>query len=63
MMPLEANLKLAQMKTELVSEDERRNNNAAVAAAANDDLQHLWLWLPCDHDLLLGIVAAVLRWG
>jgi hypothetical protein len=51
------------MKTELVSTDERRANNAPVAAAANDNLQHLWLWLPRDHDLLLGIVVEVLRWG
>jgi hypothetical protein len=30
----EADLKLAQMKTEVISEDERRRNNATMAAAA-----------------------------
>jgi hypothetical protein len=34
MTPAEADLKLAQMKTEIVSEDERRHNNATMAAAA-----------------------------
>jgi hypothetical protein len=34
MTPTEAALKLAQMKTEIISEDERRSNNAAMAAAA-----------------------------
>ena len=34
MTPAEADLKLAQMKTEIVSEDQRRSNNAAMAAAA-----------------------------
>jgi PBP1b-binding outer membrane lipoprotein LpoB len=34
MTPAEADLKLAQMKTEVISEDERRRNNATMAAAA-----------------------------
>jgi hypothetical protein len=34
MTPAEAALKLAQMKTEVISEDQRRSNNAAMAAAA-----------------------------
>jgi hypothetical protein len=34
MTPAEAALKLAQMKTEIISEDQRRSNNAAMAAAA-----------------------------
>jgi hypothetical protein len=34
MTPAESDLKLAQMKTEVISEDERRSNNAAMAAAA-----------------------------
>jgi hypothetical protein len=34
MTPAEAALKLAQMKTEVISEDERRSNNAAMVSAA-----------------------------
>lgn len=34
MTPAEGDLKVAQMKTEIISEDERRSNNAAMAAAA-----------------------------
>jgi hypothetical protein len=34
MTPAEAALKLAQMKTEVISKDQRRSNNAAMAAAA-----------------------------
>src|SRR4029077_10014664 len=63
MTPAEANLKLAQMKTELVSEDEQRTNNAAVGAAATTTCNTLWLWLPRDHDLLLGIVAGRVEIG
>ena len=34
MTPTEADLKLAEMKTQIISEDQRRSNNAAMAAAA-----------------------------
>jgi hypothetical protein len=34
MTPTEIDLKLAQMKTEVISEDEGHSNNAAMAAAA-----------------------------
>jgi hypothetical protein len=35
MTPAEAELKLAQMKTEIISEAQRRSNNATMAAAAS----------------------------
>ncbi len=51
MTPAEADLKLAQMKTEIISEDERRSNCSDGRGgyygcyARLDNLQHLWLRL------------------
>jgi hypothetical protein len=43
MTPAEADLKLAQMKTEIISEDERRSNNAAMPQ------RPLWLLCPAGQ--------------